>query len=43
MTTTAQRIEKLLDQLESPTLTEKEISKIEKKIKVLRERGVHAE
>jgi hypothetical protein len=36
MTTIAQRIEKLLDQLEAPSLTEQEINKINQKLAVLR-------
>lgn len=44
MTTIAQRIEKLMDQLEAPSLTEDEIVKIQKKLAVLREQEqVHAE
>ena len=43
MTTVAQRIEKLLDQLESPSLTQLEIKKIEQKLAILRKQESTAE
>jgi hypothetical protein len=43
MTTIAQRIERLLDQLDAPSLSEAEVKKIKKKLEVLRTQQAHAE